>query len=151
MKKKTLLIFITILCSSALSAQAGRTVERSTFEKIEKEKIAFFTNYLELSSREAREFWPVYEEFQNQRNDLIREKQSLLQSVSWNHGNLPENEAKEAADRYIDFRVKENELVEEFHKKFKAVLPPRKVMLLYLAENEFRMHLLRRLRGRLPE
>lgn len=109
-------------------------MDRSAFEKIEKEKIAFFTLHLELSSREAREFWPVYEEFQNRRNDFLSEKQALLQSVIRNHGNLQENNAKETADRYIEIQVKEIELVEEFHKKFKAVLPPKKVMLLYQAE-----------------
>lgn len=151
MNKKALLIFITILSTSGLYAQSGRVVDQTAFKKIEKEKIAFFTNYLELSSREARDFWPVYEEFQNRRNDFLSEKQSLLQSVVRNHVNLQENKAKETADRYIEIQVKEIELVEEFHKKFKAVLPPRKVMLLYQAENEFRMHLLRRLRGRLPK
>ncbi len=146
MKTKTLLIFITILSTSGLSAQSGRVVDQAAFEKIEKEKIAFFTSYLELSSREARDFWPVYFDFQSRRNDFLSEKQSLIQSFSRNYGNVQEKEAKETADRYIDIQVKEIGLAVDFHEKLTEILPLNKIMQLYHAENEFRRNLLRRLR-----
>ena len=150
MKTKIILIFITILSSSAASAQSGRVVDQAAIEKIEKEKLAFFTSYLELSSREAREFWPLYFDFQSRRNDFLNQKQSLIQSFSLNYGKMQEKEAKETADRYIDIQIKEIELAVDFHEKLTEILSLDKIMQLYNAENEFRRNLLMQLKGSSP-
>ncbi len=144
---KTYIILLAIISSLTLSAQQGQMRRGAGIDQVEAEKIAIFTRYLELSSREAREFWPVYDDFQNRRRILSQERQTLSAYYSQNYMNMSEKEAEEIADSYIGLQVKEAELAEEFHKKFKAVLPKGKVMRFYQAENEFRMQLLRRLRG----
>jgi hypothetical protein len=145
MNKILLIMFASILFASNLFSQQGRG--RPGYEQVEAEKIAFFTRTLELNSREAREFWPVYDDFQNRRNELIRERHQLSRSFAVNYDNMTAREAGEAADQYINLQVRETDLAVEFHEKFKKVLPPGKVMRFYQAENEFRMQLLRRIRG----
>ncbi|MGF1587583.1 MAG: hypothetical protein ACFCUM_19895 [Bacteroidales bacterium] len=146
MNKSLLIILASLLFASTVFAQQ-RQRGRQGYEQVEAEKIAFFTRTLELTSREAREFWPVYDDFQDRRNALIREKHILSRSFAENYDNMTANEAGKIADQYINLQVKETDLAVEFHEKFKNVLPPAKVMRFYQAENEFRMQLLRRIRG----
>ena len=146
MIKNILLTITAILIASAVSAQPGQRGRRG-YEQVEAEKIAYFTRILELSREEAREFWPLYDDFEEQQEKLIVERRSLARSFSENHESMDEDEAERTGDSYINLQVKETELAREFHEKFKNVLTPKKVMLFYQAENEFRMHLLRRIRG----
>jgi hypothetical protein len=146
MNKSLLIILASLLFASTLFSQQGQR-GRAGYEQVEAEKIAFFTRTLELTTREAREFWPVYDEFDEKRKDLARERHMLSRSFAENYGNLTTREAGEIADRYINLQVKETDLAVEYHEKFKKVLSPVKVMRFYQAENEFRMQLLRRIRG----
>lgn len=146
--QKPIIILCSLIFSVSLTAQQrGQMRGRTGLEQVEAEKIAFFTRYLELSSREAQEFWPVYNDFQNRKNKINQERQNLSGYFAQNSANLSDSEAREIADRYIDLQLQEARLTGEYHKKFMEVLPPGKVMLFYQAENEFRMQLLRRLRG----
>jgi hypothetical protein len=147
MNKSLLIIMASMLFASTLFSQQGQRGGRQGHEQVEAEKIAFFTRTLELTTREAREFWPVYDEFEEQRKALVRERHMLSMSFAENYQKLGTRESGEIADRYINLQVKETDLAVEFHEKFKQVLPPAKVMRLYQAENEFRMQLLRRIRG----
>lgn len=146
MTRNILLTLTALLVSGILSAQPGQRGRRG-YEQVEAEKIAYFTRILELSRQEAREFWPLYDDFEQQQEKLIDERRSLSMKFSENHENMNENQAEKIGDSYIDLQVKEAELAREFHEKFKNVLTPKKVMRLYQAENEFRMQLLRRIRG----
>ncbi len=119
---------------------------RGDFQQVEAERVAFITRYLELTSEEAKKFWPVYNDFQERKNNLVQERQSVSTYFSMNYDNLSEEEAVNLADQYINLQAKESNLTTEFHDKFKEVLPLKKVMQLYQAENAFRMQLLRRLR-----
>jgi hypothetical protein len=145
MSKNILSALILLLYSFALTAQPGRG--RAGFERVEAEKIAFFTTFINLTSQEARAFWPVYDDFQKQKDQLVQERRSLSGHFERHHASLSDNESEEIADRYIELQIKEAGLQEEFHERFKAILPPGKVMRFYQAENEFRMQLLRRVRG----
>ena len=50
------------------------------------------------------------------------------------------------ADQYIGFEMALAELLDEYHVKFKEILPVGKVMKIYLADYEFKTYLLRRIR-----
>jgi hypothetical protein len=146
MNKSLLIMLASLLFASTVFAQQGQR-GRQGYEQVEAEKIAFFTRTLELTSTEAREFWPVYDEFQDSRNAIIRERHILSRSFADNYKGMDEDKAEDIGDRYIELLEKETELTMEFHEKFKKVLPPSKVMRFYQAENEFKMQLLRRIRG----
>lgn len=69
MRKLKMLTVIMFLLSATLStnAQPGKP-ERE--EKIEKFKIAFITERLDLTVEEAQKFWPVYNQFNNEMKEL---------------------------------------------------------------------------------
>ncbi|TVR74537.1 MAG: hypothetical protein EA408_02165 [Marinilabiliales bacterium] len=147
MAKYILIAVLIILPCTLIDAQQPQRRGRADFEQVEAERIAFLTRYLELTSDEAKEFWPVYDDYRNRRELLAQERQSAAWYFNQNWRNLEVDEIEEIADKFISLQVKEAKLSEEYHEKFKSVLPAVKVMRLYEAENMFRMQLLRRVRG----
>jgi hypothetical protein len=124
--------------------------QNPNLEKLNAYKIAFFTRRLNLTSGEAEKFWPVYNEFQNKRIVIQTERQSLNRNVNQNMLNMSEKEMTETGDRLISLQIQEASLSQEYHKKFREILSPAKVLRLYQAENQYRIQLLNELEKRQP-
>jgi hypothetical protein len=145
MKKVTL--FLIIILSIPSVKMAG---QNPNWEKLKAYKIAFFTKRLNLTSQEAEKFWPVYNAYEERRNSIQRERQMLNRNINQNSENMTGKEISEEGDKLISLQIQEANLALEFHKKFKEVLPPLKVLRLYQAENQYRMQLLNELKNRKP-
>jgi hypothetical protein len=129
----------------------GKTAAQNpAMEKLNAYKIAFFTKRLNLTSREAEKFWPVYNEFQEKRNNIQKERVQLNRNVNQNELNLSEKELIDAGDKIVNLQVQEANLALEYHKKFKEILSPAKVVRLYQAENQYRVQLLNELKDNRP-
>jgi hypothetical protein len=143
MKRKIVgLIILATFCAMNIIAQ---NVNR---QRLDAYKIAFFTKRLNLTSQEAEKFWPVYNEFQDNKNKIQLERQELNRNFNQNELNMNEREMIEAGDKLVGMEVREAALAQEFHNKIKTVLPPVKVLRLYQAENQYRLQLLKELQER---
>lgn len=117
-------------------------------ERLNAYKIGFFTKRLNLTSAEAEKFWPVYNEFQQQRQQIQAEKLKLIRTFNQGEGTLNDNQISEIGDKLVGTIVRESELAVTFHKKLKEVLPPAKVIRFYQAENQYKIQLLNELQKR---
>jgi hypothetical protein len=125
-----------------------RSVAQNTnLEKLNNYKIGFFTKKLNLNSEEAEKFWPVYNEYQSQRNMIQLEKLKLSRTFNQNESSLNDRQLEDIGDRYVDCMVQESALAVTFHKKLKTVLPPEKVVMYYQAENQYKAQLLNELQN----
>lgn len=134
-----LLVLAIFTFSDALAQNQGR-------EKLDAYRIAFFTKKLNLTPQEAEKFWPVYNEFQNKRNSIQTERMQLNRNVNQNELNMSEKDMTEAGDKLISLQMQEASLAMDYHKKFKEILSPAKVIRLYQAENQYRLQLLNELK-----
>ncbi len=139
-------ILIILILSLSTEAHSQRRGQRTQMQRIQSERIAFITSELDLTTAESKQFWPVYNEFEKKRNSLLEERRRLLSQFNENMEKMSAAEISGSADRFIALRVEDAQLHQEYHEKFKEILSPERVMLLYLAEEEFRNNLLRRLR-----
>jgi hypothetical protein len=139
-----------ILISLAVFPLLQLNAQNPNLEKLNAYKIAFFTRRLNLTSQEAEKFWPVYNEFQDKRNDIQLERQKLNRNINQNELNMSEKEMIEAGDRHIALQVQEASLAQEYHKKFREILSPVKILRLYQAENQYRLLLLNELKDKQP-
>ncbi len=142
MRLKIIVAVIALILSAPLFSQTVRN------NRIEAEKIAFFTNKLDLSAEEAQKFWPVYNDYSTRKEKIIQERNGLMRYLNQNSENLSDEEFEESGDKLISYTKKEAELSQTFHKKFKEVLPPAKVVRIYSAEIQFRTMLLNKLQQR---
>jgi hypothetical protein len=124
-----------------LSAQT-----RDRKEKLEAEKVTFFTQELALTKPESEKFWPVYNDFSNRKDKINRDRKVLYQYISDNKDYMTEPEIQDALTKFILYQTQETTLIETFNKKFLEILPPKKVMMIYVTENQFKIYILKQIR-----
>jgi len=120
--------------------------ERSIREQIETEKIAFFTEKIGLTLKEAERFWPVYNEYWDKKNAILQERKQKMNAYLNGTRTFSNKELEELADSYVDYRMQKAKLLEEYHEKFKEVLPVEKVMRVYMADYDFKSYLLKKIK-----
>ncbi len=148
------------LMSIALCLPMLAWAQRGHFrEEIESFRIGYLTKKLSLTTDEAKVFWPVYESFTKEMMALHKERIKRFfdegeetnpnMSHEENNDNSKEMDDKKLAvyaDEFIAVKEKELALIKKYYQQFKAVLPPQKVGLLCLAQEEFKKQLLKKAR-----
>lgn len=74
------------------------------------------------------------------------EKVRINRDFNQNELNMTEKEMTDAGDKFIALDVQGANLAQEYHRKFKEILSPVKVLRLYQAENQYRLQLLQELK-----
>jgi hypothetical protein len=129
------IIFLLILSGSVL-AQA----HKERHEQIESIKIAFITKKLDLSTEEAKVFWPIYNNNQKELMLLMKKrKEERLRS---------DVDANDKINTDLAYEKKMLDLKKKYKKLYSEVISAEKILLLYQAEREFREHLIKQLNQR---
>lgn len=115
-------------------------------EQIAAFRVAFITKELNLSSKEAQSFWPVYNEYQDKLEALRTSRRKENKKLSAE--SMTDQEAEQFVDNEIDFKVNEANLQKQYFNRFKQSLPVKKVALLIKAEDDFKRELLKQLKDK---
>jgi Spy/CpxP family protein refolding chaperone len=114
--------------------------------KIQAQRVAFFTERLNLTPAEAEKFWPIYNEYDAKRAKLNAEESRLINLFKENKSSMTDKEIDNDIKKIFETRKAITALNEEYYQKFRQVLPARKVMKLIITETQFRVWLLNKLR-----
>jgi hypothetical protein len=119
-------------------------------EKITAQKIAFFTEELNLTSDEAVKFWPVYNSCWKEKMEAKRATHQSLKALSQaaKDANSSDSDVRNLADIYHKNYEKELELVSEHFAEYQKVLPIKKAALVTATEEKFKNNLIMQLRGK---
>lgn len=124
------------------------TKRQESMREIQSQRVAFFTSEMGLTPEEAQVFWPLYNQYSDKKNKLVEEQKKMMRGFKEEKvAAMSKSEAEATANTFIKLQQQENDLVQEYHKKFMAQLPPSKVLLMYKAEKDFMQNLLRHLKG----
>ena len=149
MKKITYIIIASVLLlTSAISAFAEERFQDNWKEKIMSEKIAFLTMEMGITPEEAQVFWPVYNQVDKERDEAIRRVfrsyKAVEDAVAAGKG---EKELNKVLDEHLAALKAQAELDQKAYKDYAKVLPTEKLAKLYVAEEKFRRHHIRKLHG----
>jgi hypothetical protein len=140
----SLLLFLhPVFTGAGLKAQVKNADKP---DNLQQQKVSFFNEKLQLSAAESAKFWPVYTDYQNRRDKITRDRNTLMQYFEMNKANLSESEATASIAKYVAFQQEETRLLETYTRKFQEFLPSKKVLRIYLVELEFKKWLLENLR-----
>ena len=142
-KRKSLIIIFVLL--SLVFVNTSLFSQGPNMERMKSQRVAFFTERLDLSEKEAQNFWPAYNDYSNQKERINRQSRSLTRYVSENINEMSEDEINVSLQKYIEFEKKSHQLFITYNEKFLEILPPKKVMKLYIIENQFKQYLLRQI------
>jgi hypothetical protein len=146
MVKNVLTGFILLLATINLNATEILQKEGFDFDTFKAEKIAYFTDIIDLTANEAQVFWPVYNEYEKMKWELVKERREIDDSLKEFLTKMNDEEFIELSKKIASFHSKEGKLDEEYNEKFLKILPPEKVIKLYMAELHFRNNMLRKYR-----
>jgi hypothetical protein len=135
--------FIFLFCVNAIFLWAQQPAKSDTKDAINARKVLFITKEMSLTADEAEKLWPVYNEFEQKREDLRKERIKITKKLKAGKDKLSEKEFEELIDQEIEFRQKETDVQKERHKRLKKILAMKKIALLYQAEEDFKMILLK--------
>jgi len=125
----TFLMLVLPFPSMNAQQQAGKGRLK---EKLKASHAAYITQELDLTESEAQKFWPVY-------NAYRAEIEDLRSDADWKPiESMTDKEAEDVLNRQLDTKAKEVELQKKVVQKLKAIIPARKIILLWKAEKEYR-------------
>ena len=108
-------------------------------EKMKAARVAFLTNELDLSAKEAEAFWPVYNQAQAEKDAAYKETRAaykaLNDAIKENKG---DKEIEKLLKAYLQASKVPAQLDDEYLPEYLKVLPAGKVAKLYISEEKFR-------------
>jgi hypothetical protein len=151
MKITNLIPILLLFVSFSFYAQDEKMKEKR--EQIKALKVAFLTTELDLTSKEAEKFWPLYNTFDDQQFELRHQKmKSFMRRM--NDETLDKMTEKEANTFLAQMENTEEELFllrKKFNASLKGVLPSIKIIKLRKSEEDFNRKLLHQYRNKGPK
>jgi hypothetical protein len=110
-------------------------------EKLKADKKLLVATYMKLSEAEATAFWPVYEAYQKDLQEIDRRLLALLQTYAADSRNnsLTDDKAKTLLDTWIAIESDDATRRAAYAPKVLKVLPPKKAARYLQIENEYRI------------
>jgi hypothetical protein len=134
-----LISFLLFLGTTVFSQNGGQAQQKK--EKIEAQKVAFMTQKLNLTPEESQKFWPVYDQYEAQKETI--NKTHHQQSKGYKNAELTDLQADSLITAEIQSEQSLLDLKKEYIPKFKEVLPASKVAKIPEAERQFKEMLLK--------
>lgn len=141
-------IFSVALSQKTIAQDRDKDSHSDRWERYRSEKIAFLTEKLELTPSEAQKFWPVYNELEQKKWEAQKARREIERKIKDAEETMSEKEIIKLTRDFAEGMEAESKLLVSYNEKLLDVLPPHKVLLLYKAENEFRMHMIKKFRDK---
>lgn len=142
--KKHFLLILFILFVISINTTFAQEHRR---EEIESFRVAYYTRQVKLNSEEAKKFWPIYNEMQEEIQKLHKERRMRHRAGIDNYDNNSDAEVEKIINEEFVSRQKELDIEKRYHEKFKEVLPMKKLALFYRAQEGFKRELLKKIQS----
>ncbi|WP_412560389.1 sensor of ECF-type sigma factor [Winogradskyella sp. MIT101101] len=138
--KKLIPILVLLISFSSFAQNGGKMQER-----IKAQKIAFITEKLSLTTKEAQQFWPIYNAYEAKVEDIkSKDLQPLKQEMR--RGDVSDKRANELLEKLMKAETDMHEAKLQLVQDLKEVISSKKIILLKAAEDQFNKILLERLK-----
>jgi hypothetical protein len=109
-------------------------------EKIKADKKLVVAQNMGLTESEAKAFWPVYDQYQNDLAAINKRMVSLIESYAADYKaqSMTDDKAKKLINEFVAIGKAEGGLNESYVPKLSKVLPPKKVARYLQIENKIR-------------
>ncbi|MCR9227378.1 MAG: hypothetical protein NXH90_08175 [Flavobacteriaceae bacterium] len=136
-------LFCMLLFSTFLMHAQGPVRDR-----IKTLKVAFITEQVGLTSEEAQQFWPIYNNHEEIMGDIRRKERAELRDNIAQAQELTTNESEQLLDNLIALQSKKQQAEQDYLSKMKTIIPAKKVLLLIKAEEDFKRQMIQQFRKR---
>ena len=113
-----LLLFLTVSVVN-IQAQTSQEDVRNAQEKFKIEKKTFVTKHIQLDEESSSEFWDIYDEYEEKRMIIGKERFNLLLHHLNNQTVYEDKELDREIKKFIKNRKETDELIERYYNKLK--------------------------------
>ena len=139
-------ILIIALFLSGFTALAQNNNRQNAEAKLQAARIALITNRLGLTPEQAQQFWPIYNEYAEQRRLIQQEFRDARQGLDLNK--LTEEQSRVLYKARMDGKQRQLNLETKYSDRLMDVINTRQLMALKKAEDDFRAMIIRRIEQR---
>jgi hypothetical protein len=153
-KKAIMITALGVIMS--LGAMPAATQEKPSdnmqivIEKIHADKKLLVAENMQLTEAEAKAFWPVYKQYQDELFLLRTRTVKLIKDYSDAYETMTNNTAKKLLDEYMTIEALGPKLRQAYLPKFRKVLPEVKVARYFQIENKIQAALIYELAAKIP-
>jgi hypothetical protein len=145
------LLFSTIFFVASLQAQDKPADNMQiVLQKIKADKKLLVAEGMQLTEREAKAFWPLYEAYQNELFVLRTRSFKLIKDYADAYDSMSNETAKMILDEYMAIETLHLKLRKAYVPKFRKALPEIKVVRYYQIENKIQAALNYELGANIP-
>ena len=141
--KKILTFALIIIGFTAIAQNKNQQDAKS---KLEAARIALITDRLGLTPEQAQQFWPIYNEYAEQRRAIQQEFRESRKGLDME--NLSEEQGQAMVRARMQGKQKQLDLETRYSERLMNVINNRQLMSLKKAEDDFRGMIIRRLEQR---
>lgn len=137
---RTILSVTIVLCGLAVMTPRVIMAQddlRAAAEVIKNQKKRYIENMMAFSPQEKEAFWTLYAEYESGLSKITGKRIELAANFLQRQGNLSDAEALDMLAQKLSIDGEELNFKQAYVAKFKQVLPGRKVVRFYQAENRF--------------
>jgi hypothetical protein len=117
-------------------------------DRIKTLKVAFITERVGLTSEEAQQFWPIYNEHEDTLEEIRRKERAELEVNIARAQDLSNTDSERLLDRLLELQFEKQKVDQEFLSRLRTVIPAKKVLLLVKAEEDFKRQMIQEFRKR---
>ncbi len=114
---------------------AGGDVEVSRAQ-IQAERQAIVNRAMELTDSESTAFWPLYREYRTKMAEVTDKQVATIKEYAAAFNSMTDKEADRLMSNYMDYQKDKLNLERDYVKKFKKILPTRKVARYFQLEHK---------------
>lgn len=145
--KKTFILIFTLLSLTAFAQKEPRPQVDS--ERMKAAKVAFLTEKLNLDTETAQVFWPLYNEFEADKDRLNKKfytqmKDLGIESPRRAMETISDDQAEAMVELMFEKRAEDLKLEMDYIEKVAKVLSPKQTLMVSQFDAEFRRTLMRR-------
>jgi hypothetical protein len=132
------LVIVFILGAAGVTstlAQEADEIELSR-EVLQTQRKAIVAKNVEMTEEESQAFWPVYNDYRTDVREVNDRKVKLITDYADNYETLSDEKAEEMLCEFLKIQKAEVKVKKRHVRKFKKVLPYKKVMRFYQVENK---------------
>jgi|SRR5690554_3296010 len=144
--KSDIFTFLVILLFSHVAWGQQNANARIQKSNIEAQKVSYITAQLELTPQQAQDFWPLYNAYRSELQNLRKETKQSHNPKRDAERELSDAQLNEIIKAEFVFDRQKVDLDEKYFERYKTVLPVSKVADFYAAERDFKRELLKALK-----
>lgn len=140
-------LLLTLFFMASLGAWAGAQDFEEEMDnlggKIRAQRVAFITERLRLTPGESEKFWAIHNEYEQKQSD-IRKRFKPKKTIE----DMNDTEADQFINTRMDMESELLALKRDYIRKFRDVVPARKLVAYEKADRDFKMFMLEKIRER---